>query len=138
MAEVVLRTGLNPGSPDEPVLAVVVDPAGAVGERAVAALGHRGHEGDGAFYLLPADGYAERTLTDGVVTVDIVAYPVALRDFDLADFPDRSATDPGAHRLLRVTGTTGLATLPGATAVFTAPPGEDAAPLILGPAPSLH
>lgn len=140
MAEVVLETGINPDDPDELVLAVVIDPGGSPGERAIVALGDLGYpdEDVGLCYVLGTDAYADRRLADGEVTVDIVAYPVALSRVGVTgDFP---AHDGNAVRLLRVTGETGHATLPGPTLVFTTPlaeltDNEDELPFVLAPPP---
>jgi hypothetical protein len=137
MAELVLRTGVNPDDPGEQVLVLTVDPTGTVGERAVAALGERGYEGDEVLYLVPTDGWAEHHLADGVLTLDVVVHPAALASLavDPADFPDRSTTDPAAVRVLRVAAEITDNAVPATTVVFTAPVDEDDWPLILAPAP---
>jgi hypothetical protein len=137
MAELVLRTGVNPDDPTGQVLVLTVDPNGPAGERVVAALGERGYEGDEVLYLLQTDGWAEHHLADGVLTVDVVVHPTVLQSLDLdpADFPDRSVTDPTAVRVLRVVTKIAEATIPATTVVFTAPLAEDDWPLILAPAP---
>ncbi|GAA3926937.1 hypothetical protein GCM10023085_05340 [Actinomadura viridis] len=104
MAELWLRTGLNPDDPDALVLAVVVNQDGTPGERAAARLGSHGYEGDGCFTLVQTDGWAEHRLDGEVLTVDIVASPAVLEALGIgtAGFPERSAVDPDAVRLLRV------------------------------------
>jgi hypothetical protein len=106
VADAWLRAGVDPDLPDEVMLIVVVDPAGTAGERAVSSLGMSAYEGDGAFYLARTDGWVERRLDNRTLTVDVVAYPVVLDDdIELAEFTERSAVDPAALRLLRVTAT---------------------------------
>jgi hypothetical protein len=137
MAELVLRTGVNPDDPAERVLVLTVDPAGSAGERAVVALGERGYEGDEVLYLVQTDGWAEHHLNDGVLTVDVVVHPAVLTSLavDPTDFPDRSTTDPTAVLVLRVSTETAETAVPATTAVFTAPLDEADWPLILAPAP---
>jgi hypothetical protein len=137
MAELVLRTGVNPDDPGEQVLVLTVDPAGTAGERAVAALGERGYEGDEVLYLVQTDGWTEHHLADGVLTLDVVVHPAVLESLtvDSADFPNRSTTDPAAVRVLRVTAEITDNAVPTTTAVFTTPLDEDDWPLILAPAP---
>ncbi|MFF7455840.1 hypothetical protein [Kitasatospora sp. NPDC008115] len=150
MARLHVRSGINPDDPDAPVVALLVDPDGPPGERAVAKLGRYGHEGDGAFFLLPTDGWAEHALDGGRLTVAVAAYPFALRQIgaDPEAFPERSPAVPGAALLLRADAAVDpelYARADAATAVFTAGPGlalddvlagEDAWPLVLAPPPS--
>lgn len=131
MAEVVLRRGINPDFPEELVLAVVVDPDGSPGERAVAALGGRCYEGDGAFYLAQTDGWAASSLADGVLTVDVVVY-AAVAGKSLDAFP--AGPVDGTVRLLRVTGTTDETVLPeDGVALFKR---ADDWPILLAPPPA--
>ena len=139
MAELWLRNGLNSAAPDELVLAVIVDPDGGPGDRAVVRLGDMGYEGEDAFYLVQTDGWAERQTADGTLTVDIVAYPVVLESLgiDPTAFPERSSVDPDAIRLLRTSTTASpadIAQAPVVTAVFTTTPGDDW-PLIIASPP---
>ncbi|MFF8771784.1 hypothetical protein [Kitasatospora sp. NPDC015120] len=150
MARLHVHSGINPDDPDAPVVALLVDPGGPPGERAVARLDRYGHEGDGAFYLLPTDGWAERTLDGDRLTVTVAAYPFTLKQLgaDPEAFPERSDTVPEAALVLRAVtvvdpGT--YARADDATAVFTAGPGlaldevlagEDAWPLVLAPPPA--
>jgi hypothetical protein len=137
MAELTVRTGVHPDDPAEPVLVLTVDPTGPAGERAVAALGTRGYEGDEVLYLVQTDGWAEHHLADGVLTVDVVVHPAVLTSLavDPTDFPDRSTTDPTAIRVLRVVTNTTEDTIPTTTVVLMTPVDEDDWPLILAPAP---
>ncbi|MFD7716752.1 hypothetical protein [Streptomyces sp. NPDC059814] len=152
MAELVLCTGLNPDDPDSVTPVVIVAEGRAADEDAVARLGLHGHEGDGCLYFVRTDGWAERRLEGGLLTVDIVAYPVVLKGLDAAAdrFPERSAADPEALRLLRVSAQVGPGTYARATditAVLTAPAGMPAEqvvakarsggilPLVLAPRP---
>jgi hypothetical protein len=142
VAEVELETGINPDDPDELVLAVVVDPEGSAEERVVLALGELScpDRATGVHHVPGTDAYADRRLADGEVTVDIVSYPQVLRDLGVrTEFPP--ARDPGAVRVLRVTGMTSHTTLPDATQVFTTPldeltDDENDAPFVLGPRPA--
>lgn len=152
MAEAVLCTGLDPDDPDSVTLVVIVAGGEAVDEDAVARLGLYGYEGDGCLCLVQTDGWAERRLDGELLTVDIVAYPAVLKGLEVAAdrFPERSAADPEAVRLLRVSARVD----PGAyaratdiTAVLTAPAGTPAGqvvaqarsgehqPLVLAPQP---
>lgn len=141
MAEVELDTGINPDDPDELVLAVVIDPEGSAGERALIALGDYCYpdEDTGVYYILGTDAYADRRLEDGVLTVDIVSYPAVLRNVGVtAEFPP--GRDPETVLILRVTGMTTHTTLPGETLVFTTPldeltDDEDEWPFVLAPPP---
>jgi hypothetical protein len=152
VAQVWLRSGVDPDAPDEVVLMVVVDPAGTPGERAVARLADYGYEGDGALYLVRTDGWVERRLDGRTLVIDVVAYPALLEGADLAGagFPERSQVDPQAVRLLRLTTVVDpveYAHAPEATAVLSAPAGStpdgilaavragDAWPVIYGPPP---
>ncbi|WP_327675605.1 hypothetical protein [Kitasatospora sp. NBC_00458] len=103
MARLHVRTGINPDDPDAPVVALLVDPEGPPGERAVARLGWYGHEGDGAVFLLPTDGWAEHALDGDRLAVDIAVYPFALEQIgvDPAHFPARSPIVPQAALVLR-------------------------------------
>ncbi|MFF4772686.1 hypothetical protein ACFY05_07485 [Microtetraspora fusca] len=71
----VVRLGICPGvnrdEPDVPVVMLVVDPDGTPGERAVARLGDYCYEGDGVFFLLQTDGWAEHALDDNRLVVEI-------------------------------------------------------------------
>ncbi|MEV7426288.1 MULTISPECIES: hypothetical protein [unclassified Streptomyces] len=104
MAEVRLGAGVNPDDPEAVVLVVAVDEDGPPAERAVARLGLRGYESDGCLCFVRTDGWAERRLDGEELTVDIVAYPAVLDslEIDRVAFPERSAADPDAIRLLRV------------------------------------
>src|SRR5882724_584737 len=139
MAELWLRSGVDPDAPDELVLAVIADPDGGPGDRAVARLGDLGYEGEDASYLVQTDGWAERWTGDGTLTVDIVVYPAVLEslDIDPAAFPERSSVDSNAIRLLRTNtqaSPADVARAPAVTVVFTA--GSDAdRPLIIAPPP---
>ncbi|MFJ6459969.1 hypothetical protein ACIQM0_02705 [Streptomyces sp. NPDC091387] len=152
MAELVLCAGLDPDDPDSVTPVVIVAEGRAEEEDAVARLGLNGYEGDGCLYFVQTDGWAERRLEGGLLTVDIVAYPVVLKGLDAAAdrFPERSAADPEALRLLRVSAQVSPGTYARATditAVLTAPagiPAEQAVaearsggslPLILAPRP---
>lgn len=142
MPEVVLRDGINPDDTDEVVLAVVIDWEGSPGEQAVADLGDRSavDEDAGVCYIQQTDAWADATLTDGVLTVDILIYQAILEHwgYDLTTFPDRSPRDAEAVRVLRVTGTTSYDTLPDITLVYMTPidePEEGALPLLLAPPP---
>lgn len=139
MADVVLNTGIDPDDPDELVLAVVIDPEGDAGERALVALGDLAYPDEaGVYRLLGTDAYADRRLVDGEVTVDVVSYPAVLRNAGIAgEFPVHGID---SVRLLRVTGETEHDTLPAETLVFTTPlaaltDNEDEAPFVLGPPP---
>lgn len=83
MAELVLCTGLDPDDPDSVTPVVIVAERRTADEDAVARLGLHGHEGDGCLYFVRTDGWAERRLEGGLLTVDIVAYPVVLKGLAL-------------------------------------------------------
>lgn len=102
MARLYVRNGINPDDPDAPVVALLVDPDGTPGERAVAKLSWYGHEGDGAFFLLPTDGWAEHALDGNRLTVAVAAYPFTLEQIgaDPAAFPERSPGVPEAALVL--------------------------------------
>ncbi|MFJ3667006.1 hypothetical protein ACIPSE_11170 [Streptomyces sp. NPDC090106] len=149
-ARLYVRSGLDPDDPDRVLAVLVVDPEGTPAERALAALGSYCYEGDGVFYLVRTDGWAERTLDEGELTVDIAVYPVPLRqvDVDPEDFPARSTVDPQALLLLsartQVDPELG-ARMAEATAVFTAAPdvplddllkADDQWPMLLAPPPA--
>ncbi|MFD5466017.1 hypothetical protein ACFWIQ_24760 [Kitasatospora sp. NPDC127059] len=148
MARLYVRAGLDPSDPGAQVAVLVVDPDGAPGERALDRLGSYCYEGDGAFFLLPTDGWAERGLDGDRLAVSIAVYPYALEQVgaDPADFPDRSAVDPDAAVVLSAEAA--LPVPPGrlseATAVFTGAPGvplddllgaEDDWPMVLADGP---
>ncbi|MFE7558478.1 hypothetical protein [Kitasatospora sp. NPDC057500] len=149
MARLYVRSGINPDDPDAPVVALLVDPDGPPGERAVAELGRYGHEGDGAFFLLPTDGWAEHALDGDRLTVAVAAHPFALRQIgaDPEAFPERSPAAPEAALLLRADAAVDpelYARADAAAAVFTAGPGlaldevlagEDSWPVVLAPPP---
>ncbi|MER5983046.1 hypothetical protein [Streptomyces sp. NPDC001787] len=152
MAELVLCTGLDPDDPESVTLVVTAAEGRTPGEDAVARLGAYGYEGDGCLYFVRTDGWAERRLDGELLTVDIVAYPAVLKGLEAeADrFPERSAADPEALRLLRVSARVSPGTYARAadiTAVLTAPAGTPAEevvaearsggsrPLILAPRP---
>ncbi|MER5277838.1 hypothetical protein ABT025_19045 [Streptomyces sp. NPDC002809] len=152
MAELVLCTGLDPDEPDSVMPVVIVSEGGAADEDAVAGLGTYGYEGDGCLCFVQTDGWAERRLDGELLTVDIVAYPAVLKGIEAAAdrFPERSAADPEALRLLRVSAQVSPGTYARATditAVLTAPAGTPAEqvvaqarsgedrPLILAPQP---
>ncbi|GAA1402261.1 hypothetical protein GCM10009639_45510 [Kitasatospora putterlickiae] len=150
MARLYVRSGINPDDPDAPVVALLVDPDGPPGEQAVAKLGWYGHEGDGAFHLLPTDGWAEHALDGDRLTVSVAAYPFTLQQIgaDPAAFPERSPAAPEAALVLRADAAVDpelYARADTATAVFTAGPGlalddvlagEDAWPVVLTPPPA--
>jgi hypothetical protein len=143
MAEVALRTGLDPNDPERVVLAVAVDPDGSVGERAVAVMGDYcfPDEEAGVGHILATDAFVECRLDSGVVTVDFLLYPSPARSderINEADFPERSTHEPLAIRVLRVTGTTTRDELPDETLVYLTPLDaltEEDEPLIFAPAP---
>jgi hypothetical protein len=153
MAQLRLHSTVN--APDELILAMIANPDGELGERAVARLGERGYEGDEALYLVQTDGWAERRTQHGELIVDIVAYPDVLKSLHLdpAAFSGRSAVDPTAIRLL----TTSIQATPAEcerlrveTFVVTAASGTPAEqiladvdsgdlwPLILAPPPDIY
>jgi hypothetical protein len=144
MAEVVLRAGLNPADPQAVQLAVVIDPEGSAGERAVFAIGSYCYldEDVEVGYVLQTDAWADRHLENGELTVDFMVYPREAAShhdsIDEATFPERSPHDPDALRVLRVTGTTTHDTLPDVTLVYTTPLDqltEDDWPLVFAPPP---
>ncbi|MFC5663157.1 hypothetical protein ACFP3U_09195 [Kitasatospora misakiensis] len=149
MARIYVRSGINPDDPGAPVVALLVDPDGPPGERAVAKLGWYGYEGDGASYLLPTDGWAEHALDGERLTVAVAAYPSALERLgaDPAAFPERSPAVPKAALVLHAEAAVDpalYARAGAATAVFAAGPGlalddvlagEDAWPVVLPPPP---
>ncbi|MCX4758241.1 hypothetical protein [Kitasatospora purpeofusca] len=149
MARLYVRNGINPDDPDAPVVALLVDPDGSPGERAVAKLSWYGHEGDGAFFLLPTDGWAEHALDGNRLTVAVAAYPFTLEQVgaDPAAFPERSPAAPEAALVLHAEAAVDpvlYARAGAATAVFNARPGlaleqvlagEDAWPVVLAPPP---
>lgn len=144
MTEVVLRAGLDHKDPEAVCLAVVIDPMGSPGERAVAKIGAYCYldEEDRVAYILQTDAWADRRIDDGVLTVDILVYPPAPGthgdEINEANFPDRSPRDPDALRVLRVTGKTTHDTLPEETLVFLTPLDqltEDDWPLVFAPPP---
>ncbi|MFL6073347.1 MAG: hypothetical protein ACJ73S_08140 [Mycobacteriales bacterium] len=115
MAEAWLCSGVDPDAPEDVLLVVVVDPEGEPGERAVARLGLSAYEGETAFHLAPADGWAERRLDGDTLTVDVIG--------------------AGAVRLLRVAGTVDpaeYARAGPATVVWEAPAGTPAEQVIAG------
>ncbi|MEU9848402.1 hypothetical protein [Streptomyces sp. NPDC047985] len=131
MARLLVRSGVNPDEPDMPVVTLVVDPDGPPGEDAVARLGDYCYEGDGAFHLLPTDGWVEHVLDGDRLEVAVAVYPFALGQVgvDASSFPDRSAVDPEAAMVLRAECAVDpdrYALTPPLTAVFTA--GPDRAP----------
>ncbi|MFJ9896029.1 hypothetical protein ACIQPR_22195 [Streptomyces sp. NPDC091280] len=150
MARLYVRSGIAPDDPDAAFVILVVDPDGTPGERAVARLGGHCYEGDGAFYLVRTDGWAERSLDSGRLEVGVAVHPVALRHagVDPAGFPERSVTDPDAVLLLSAATTVEpalRARLGEPTAVFTAGPDvpldrlladDEEWPIVLAPAPS--
>jgi hypothetical protein len=141
MIEAVLETGIDPDDPDALVLAVIIDPAGSAGERALMALGDLCYpdEDTGAYYILGTDAYADRRIVDGEVIVDVVTYPEVLANLGVAaEFPPYDAE---TVLLLRATGETEHDTLPAATLVFTTPideltDNEDERPYVLAPPPA--
>ncbi|MFJ7249614.1 hypothetical protein ACIQWA_33960 [Kitasatospora sp. NPDC098652] len=102
MARLYVRSDLDPSDREAHVAVLVVDPDGTPGERALDRLGAYCYEGDGAFFLLPTDGWAERSLDGDRLTVTIAVYPYALEQVrvDPADFPLRSVLDPDAAVVL--------------------------------------
>ncbi|MFF7329772.1 hypothetical protein [Streptomyces sp. NPDC008150] len=149
-ARLYVCSGLDPDTPDTAFVVLVVDPDGTPAERAVAALGSYCYEGDGAVYLVRTDGWAERSLRDGWLTVDVAVRPEALRQVgvDPLGFPGRSAVDPQALLVLSARTTADPAPsahLAEPTAVFVAGPGvplddlvdaEDEWPMVLAPPPA--
>lgn len=149
MPELLLRAGLSAAKPDVVMLAVVIDPKGSLGERAVAMIGDYCYpdEDDGVAYVLQTDAWADRRVEDGVLTVDFLVYPPdpgghsdrVAAVINETNFPDRSPRDPDAVRVLRVTGAAPDVELPEETLVFLeAPPDvltEDDMPLLFAPPP---
>ncbi|WP_019071784.1 hypothetical protein [Streptomyces hokutonensis] len=150
MARLYVRSGIAPDAPDAAFPILVVDPNGTPGERALARLGGHCYEGDGAFYLVRTDGWAEQSLDAGQLVVGIAVHPVPLRHVgvDPAAFPERSAIDPDAVLIVeaRTTADPGLcARLSEPTAVFTAGPDvtldalladDEEWPIMVAPPPS--
>lgn len=150
MARLYVRSGLAPDDPDAAFPILVVDPDGTPGERALTRLGGHCYEGEGAFYLVRTDGWAERSLDSGSLVVGIAIHPVPLQQagVDPADFLGRSAIDPHAVLLLsaRTTADPALGTRLGEpTAVYTAGPDitldqlladDEEWPIMLAPPPS--
>ncbi|MDK0522649.1 hypothetical protein [Streptomyces sp. ML-6] len=103
MARLLVRTGVNPDEPDVSVVTLLVDPAGSPGERAVALLGGHCVEGDGAFFLMRTDGWAEHALDGDRLTVAVAVYPSVLgrAGADAAGFAERSSVDSEAVVVLR-------------------------------------
>ncbi|MFE7463229.1 hypothetical protein ACFU6R_03875 [Streptomyces sp. NPDC057499] len=103
MARLHVRPGVDPDEPEVPVVTLRVDPDGAPGERAAARLGDHCYEGDGVLYLVRTDGWAEHALDGDRLTVGLAVYAAVLTRMgvDPAEFPDRSAADPGAVLILR-------------------------------------
>lgn len=104
MAELWLRRGVNPDDPRELVLAIVIDADGEAADLAVRRLSSHAYDGDGVGYLVQTDGWAEQSLVGDVLTVDLIVYPVVLRQLgvDEAEYGERSPIEPEAVRLLRV------------------------------------
>ncbi|CCH30112.1 hypothetical protein ABZ816_41280 [Actinosynnema sp. NPDC047251] len=104
MAQIQVRSGVNPDEPEVPVVVVVIDPEGPPAEQVLNNLSSYCYEGDGVLYFAQTDGWAESALAGDRLTVDIVAHPAALKqvDVDPERFPVRSATDPEAVVVLRV------------------------------------
>ncbi|WP_262060123.1 hypothetical protein [Streptomyces sp. STR69] len=149
MARLYVRSGIAPDPPDAAFPVLVVDPDGTPGERAVARLGGHCYEGEGAFFLVRTDGWAERSLDAGRLVVGIAVHPLPLRQAgaDPAEFPERSGIDPDAVLLLSARTTVDpalCARLSEPTAVFIAGPdvtlddllADDEWPIILAPPPS--
>jgi hypothetical protein len=140
VAEVELDTGLNPDDPDELVLAVVIEPAGSAGERALLALGDlcSPDEETGACRIPDTDAYADRRIADGEVTVSVVSYPAVLEEIGITGaFPSYGKE---SVLLFDVTGETEHDTVPATTLVFTTPldeltDNEDERPFVLAPPP---
>ncbi|MFD7748868.1 hypothetical protein ACFV2V_22700 [Streptomyces sp. NPDC059698] len=131
MAGILLCTGLDPDDPDAETVVVVVAEAPDHHERAAARLATCGYEGDGCFYLVQTDGWAERRLDGDLLTVDIVAHPALLRglEVDRAKFTARSSYAPHVLRLLRVEARVdpaAYARAPEETLLLTVPAGASA------------
>jgi hypothetical protein len=92
MPEVVLRDGIDPEDPERVVLAVVVDPEGSPGERAVMAVGDYcfpDEEADVA-HILQTDAFTECHLDAGRGDSGLHGLPVPGRSdgrIDQTDFP---------------------------------------------------
>jgi hypothetical protein len=137
MAEVVLETGINPDDPDEWVLAVVIDPEGEDGERALVAIGDlcQPDEETWQCHVPRTDAFAVPRLEDGELIVDVVASAAVLKDLRVAgEFP---VYGEDSVLLLQVVGETGHDVLPAVTHVFTTPiealtDNEDERPFVLG------
>lgn len=78
MAELRWVIGGDAERPEVPELALLVDAGGPPGDRAVVRLGDVGHEGDDVLYVIAVDAWTERSLSDGVVTVDVHAWDETL------------------------------------------------------------
>lgn len=89
MTELRWVVGGDAERPDVPELTLLVDADGSPGDRAVVRLGDIGHEGDDVLYVIAADAWTERTLSDGVVTVGVHAWDETLAhlDIDPDEFP---------------------------------------------------
>ena len=74
MAEAWLRRGIDLEAPEDMHLVVAVDPNGSAGERAVVELATRAYEGDGAFFVAPADGWVQRRRDGDTLTGELYAY----------------------------------------------------------------
>jgi hypothetical protein len=143
MPEAVLRDGIDPEDPERVILAVVVDPHGSPGERAVMAVGDYCFPDEEAnvAYILQTDAFTECDLKAGQLTVDFMVFPSPARSdgrIDETDFPERSTLEPLAIRVLRVTGRTTHNQLPDEVLVYTTPLDrltEDDCPLIFAPPP---
>ncbi|WP_344401619.1 hypothetical protein [Streptomyces longisporus] len=104
MAELWVRSGMDPEAPEAVVVAVVIDPHGSPEERAVGELFSYAYEGEDCFMLVGTDGWAERRLHGEVLSVEIVVHRAVLEALaiDAAGFPERPLVEPDAVRLLRV------------------------------------
>ncbi|GIH78229.1 hypothetical protein [Planobispora longispora] len=149
MVQLHLCSGIGPGDPDVPVVALVVDRDGLPGERALDRLGMYCHEWEGGLYLPQTDGWAERVLEGTRLVVDVAVYPIGLHKVGVgvAAFPSRSAIDPDALLVLRAEAVVDRRVYAQAapeTLVFTADPGhtpDDAItsglwPMVLAPPPT--
>jgi hypothetical protein len=126
MPEVVLRDGIDPNDPERVVVAVVLDPDGSPGERAVMAVGDYCFPDEEAnvAHILQTDAFTECHLAEGELTVDFMVFPSPARSdgrIDEADFPERSTREPLAIKVLRVTGRTAEQQLPDEVLVYTTP-----------------
>ncbi|MET0233692.1 MAG: hypothetical protein ABW224_03535 [Kibdelosporangium sp.] len=143
MAEAVLRNGIDPEDLDRVILAVVIDPDGSPGERAVMALADSSFPDEEAnvAHILQTDAFTECELNAGELTVDFMVFPSPARadgQIDDADFPERSAREPLAIKILRVTGRTTHDQLPDEVLVYTTPLDrltEEDCPLLFAPPP---